>query len=204
LSEQPLGPVSEPTERTRQKAARRQQLLVAAARLFAERGFHAASIEELGGAVGISGPAVYRHFANKEAILGDLLVGVSRRLLDGGTAMAAGAASAQEAIEALVSFHVEFALHDSDLIRVQDRDFASLPAPEARTVRMLQRAYVEIWVEVLLALDPSCARVVARTKAHAAFGLLNSTPHSATSRDVEITRSVLEAMTLAALRAKPS
>ena len=196
-------PTAQATERTRQKAARRRQLLAAAARLFAERGFHAVSIEELGAAVGVSGPAVYRHFAGKESILGDLLVGVSRRLLDGGVAMAAGASTPQEALTALIAFHLDFALHDSDLIRVQDRDFANLPASEARAVRRLQRAYVEIWVDVLLQLDPSCAAVVARTKAHATFGLLNSTPHSAASRDGEITRSVLEAMAMAALRAQP-
>lgn len=204
MSEPPVGPATGPTVRTRQKAARRQQLLAAAARLFAERGFHAVSIEELGGAVGVSGPAVYRHFASKEAILSDLLVSVSQRLLDGGRAKAAGASTPQEAIKALVAFHLDFALHDCDLIRVQDRDFANLPASDAKTVRRLQRAYVEIWVDVLVQLDPACAAVVARTKAHATFGLLNSTPHSATSRDLEITRSVLAAMAMAALGARPS
>ena len=96
--------------------------------------------------------------------------------------------------------HRLYALGDRDLIRLQDRDFFNLPAPLAKTVRRLQRAYVEVWVEVLTQLDPTTPVGVARTEAHAVFGLLNSTPHSAHDRNAEITRRVLEKMALAALR----
>jgi hypothetical protein len=46
------------TTRERAKAQRRSALLHAAAALFAERGFERVSLEDLGAAVGISGPAV--------------------------------------------------------------------------------------------------------------------------------------------------
>ena len=76
---------SRPTQRSQAKADRRAALLEAAAALFAERGFNGVSIEDLGSAAGVSGPAVYRHFSTKQAVLGALLVGVSEHLLDGGT-----------------------------------------------------------------------------------------------------------------------
>jgi AcrR family transcriptional regulator len=63
---------------------RREQILREAARLFAERGFHGVGVDEIGAAVGISGPGLYRHFAGKDAMLAELLVGISGRLLDGG------------------------------------------------------------------------------------------------------------------------
>ena len=72
------------TERDRAKADRQSALLQEAARLFAERGFTGVSLEDLGAAVGVSGPAVYRHFANKQALLGAILLRVSERLRDGG------------------------------------------------------------------------------------------------------------------------
>ncbi|MFT4229748.1 MAG: helix-turn-helix domain-containing protein, partial [Microbacterium sp.] len=72
------------TERDRAKANRQASLLREAARLFAEHGFNGVSLEDLGAAVGVSGPAIYRHFANKQAVLGAILTGVSRRLHDGG------------------------------------------------------------------------------------------------------------------------
>src|SRR5262245_44328344 len=70
-------------------AARREQLLAAAARLMADRGYHGVSINDIGAATGVSGPAVYKHFPSKQAILTELLVGISERLLAEGTARVA-------------------------------------------------------------------------------------------------------------------
>lgn len=81
------------TRREQLKAQRREQLLEAGARLIADRGFLGMRLDDLGAAAGISGPAVYRHFPNKEALLVELLVGISQRLLDGGSAVAAEADS---------------------------------------------------------------------------------------------------------------
>src|SRR5882672_5262308 len=69
----------EPTRRSRMKSDRRSQLLSAAERLFAERGFLAVRLEDIGAAADVSGPAIYRHFPNKEALLVELLVGISTR-----------------------------------------------------------------------------------------------------------------------------
>lgn len=83
----PSAPASAPgTSRDRAKAERRTALLAAAARLFAERGFDGVTLEDIGAAVGVSGPAVYRHVAGKQALLGAILVDVSERLLAGGRA----------------------------------------------------------------------------------------------------------------------
>ena len=57
------------TERNRAKADRHAAILHEAAALFAERGFSGVSLEDIGGAVGVSGPALYRHFASKDAML---------------------------------------------------------------------------------------------------------------------------------------
>ncbi len=73
------------TRRSRAKSDRRSQLIAAAERLVAERGFLAVRLEDIGAAVGVSGPAIYRHFPNKEALLVELLVGISTRLLAGAT-----------------------------------------------------------------------------------------------------------------------
>ena len=180
-------------------ASRHDQILAAAARLFAERGFHGVTIEELGEAVGVTGPAVYKHFANKDAVLGELLIGVSRELLYGGTAVVEGIRGTREALEALVRFHVDFALVGADLIRVQDRDLANLSSSPAHQVRSLQRAYVEVWVGALRRARPRTGDVEARFRAHAAFGLLNSTPHSAPRVEGVDVAALLARMALAAL-----
>ena len=185
------------TTRSRAKASRRDALLAAAAQLFAQRGFDRVSLEELGAAVGISGPAVYRHFSSKQAVLGSLLTGVSAGLLAGGEAVLAHGSEPAQLLSELVAFHVDFALAQPDVIRVQDRDLESLDEGDRHEVRAYQRRYVELWVGVLGALRADESPSDLRTRAHATFGLINSTPHSAgRSRD---TRRILERMAEAAL-----
>jgi AcrR family transcriptional regulator len=193
------------TGRSLAKATRRAALLDAAARLFAERGFNGVSIEDLGAAAGVSGPAVYRHFDSKHAVLAALLTGVSQDLLDGGQDVAAGKQDAEEALRGLVAFHVDFALKHPDVIRVHDRDLDSLPAEDSALVRTLQRTYVEVWVSVLARLLPEADAAQLRVRAHAAFGLINSTPHSThRSRQPREAwrRNLLEQMAWAALKAE--
>lgn len=176
--------------------SRREQILGVAAQLFAKHGFHGVSIADLGAAVGISGPALYRHFPGKEALLAEMLVGISEHLLAGGRERAAASDDPREVLGALVAFQAEFALREPELIVVQDRDLANLPPVARRQVRQLQRAYVEIWVDVLARLHPGLPAESARVAAHGAFGLLNSTPHS--GRRPESAR-LLRRMALAAL-----
>ena len=92
------GHTEAPNRRTRRKSDRRLQLLSAAERLFAERGFLAVRLEDIGAAAGVSGPAIYRHFPNKESLLVELLVGISTRLLAGAREVRAREADADAAL----------------------------------------------------------------------------------------------------------
>jgi AcrR family transcriptional regulator len=190
------------TRRGQLKSDRRSKLLTAAERQIAERGYHAVRLEDIGAAAGVSGPAIYRHFPNKEAMLVELLVGVSTRLLAGARSVVAKSPDSATALDGLIDFHLDFALGEADLIRIQDRDWAHLPDRAKRQVRKAQRQYVEIWVDVLRRRN-SISEADARLTAHAAFGLMNSTPHSLKAqgaKGIEDSRSraVLRAMTVAA------
>lgn len=191
------------SRRSRAKSDRRDQLIAAAERLMAEHGYLAVRLEDIGAAAGVSGPAIYRHFPNKDALLAELLVGISARLLAGATEVADNAADADAALEGLIDFHLDFALGESDLIRIQDRDLGNLPATAKRQVRRAQRQYVEIWVDVLRRRDRELTEPEARLMSHATFGLLNSTAHSmkpgSTKAAEASSRTVLRAMTVAAL-----
>ncbi len=165
--------------------SRRQQILETAAELFAARGFHGVSVAELGAACGISGPALYKHFSGKDAILAAMLVGISEELLRVGRERSAGAVGHEAALQALVEWHVDFAVRHRALIVVQDRDWASLPADARERVRGLQREYVDLWAAELCGLSELPLKR-ARAMAHAAFGLINSTPHSGLLPDDEL------------------
>ena len=183
---------------TTASVSRREQLLATAAELFAARGFHGVSVAELGRACGISGPALYKHFPSKDAILAEMLVSISEELLAVGRERVAAAADPAGAVRALVDWHVDFALRHRPLIVVQDRDWESLPADARERVRALQREYVDLWAERLREVHDGLRLDSARAMAHAAFGLLNSTPHSGLLDDEEMV-ALLTRMTLAAL-----
>lgn len=188
--------VSEATPRSQAKADRRQALLSAAARMFADRGFDGVSMEELGAAAGVSGPAVYRHFDGKQAVLAAVLVDVSEGLLAGGEAAVREHPVPGDALRALIGAHTGFALENADTIRVQDRDLDSLTPADRHAVRSLQREYVELWVGVLGRIRPDEDAAARRVRAHAVFGLLNSTPHSGRGA---ATGRILERMAYTAL-----
>lgn len=181
--------------------SRREQILEIAAELFARRGFHGVSVADLGAACGISGPALYKHFASKDALLAEMLVSISERLLAVATDRVARAADAEEALTALISWHVEFALRHRPLIVVQDRDWESLPRDARERVRALQRSYIDVWADQLRRSEPALSLAAARARAHATFGLVNSTPRSGLLPDAEMTE-LLTAMARAAVRAQ--
>ena len=183
------------------RGLRREEIVTAAAGLFARRGFHGVSIDDLGAAVGMSGPGIYRHFPGKEAVLSEMLLDISGRLLEEGSRQAIEAADAPSALEALLRWHVDFALGQPDLITVHTRELSNVPEPARRQIRRLQRLYVEEWVTVLSEMFPLASQARLRTAVHAMFGLLNSTPHSAVELPAESMAELLFAMARAALLA---
>ena len=80
---------------------RRQQILDAAAELVAAKGFHAVGVAEIGAAAGVTGPAIYRHFANKQELLVALLEQVVDQLLDGARAVLRRTHDPDQALDAL-------------------------------------------------------------------------------------------------------
>ncbi|MCW2846005.1 MAG: kstR2 6, partial [Nocardioides sp.] len=103
-----------------------------------------------------------------------------------------------DAVVALVDWHVDFALRHRPLIVVQDRDWESLPGEARERVRSLQREYVDLWAAQLRLVHAGLDLERARSMAHAAFGLINSTPHSGLLPDLPM-HDLLRQMALGAL-----
>ncbi len=159
------------------RRSRRDEILDIAVGLFASRGYHGVSMDDIGSAAGVTGPALYHHFAGKEAMLVAALIPVSEGLLHGGRdRVARHPDDARAALADLIDFHVEFALENPAVIALHLHELDRLPEEPRRQIRRLQRLYVEEWVGVLATLRPGLDPGEARVLAHAAFGLMNSTP----------------------------
>lgn len=169
----------------RSRSTRREELLAIAAELFAARGFATVTVDDLGAAAGVSGPALYHHFDSKEAMLGEMLVDISQYLFEGGSALRESTEPGC-LLEALIEWHVDFAVDHRALISVHFRDLLLARPDDQRRVRMLQRQYVEIWVDALLVRTPDLSPANARSAVHAVLGLINSTPFSPRARRADM------------------
>ena len=63
------SPFRNASQREQDRQAKRQALLLAAARMFNARGFHATSLDDVAASVGVTKPTVYHHLGNKEQVL---------------------------------------------------------------------------------------------------------------------------------------
>jgi AcrR family transcriptional regulator len=89
-----MVPASTVARRRLTKDERRELILSAAARVFAERGYESASLDEIAEAAGISKPVIYDHFDSKrdlhisllDGFGGDLLAFMTERAVQGRTA----------------------------------------------------------------------------------------------------------------------
>lgn len=189
-----------PTSRQGAKLQRREELVAAAAAIMARQGFRQATLGEVGKAVGISGPALYRHFSGKADLLAAVLIDVSIRLVDGARAVLADHAGGDPvtALVSLVDFHIEFAVTEPDRIRVQEREIDNLDDEDRGKVRSLQRTYIDLWTRAVQAARPELDAGQARLRVQLAAGLINSSQHVLHWAGVPAVRREARAMALRA------
>src|SRR5213078_2796767 len=94
-----------PAPAQKRRRSRRDEILEIAVGLFAARGYHGVSMDDIGTAAGVTGPALYHHFTGKEAMLAAALKPVSEGLIGGGQARVAECdGDARHALAELVDF----------------------------------------------------------------------------------------------------
>src|SRR5262245_6507598 len=124
-----------PAQRRR---SRRDEILDIAVRMIAERGYHGVSMDDIGAAAGVTGPALYHHFAGKEAMVAAALTPVSEQLLAGGRERVARHPSDPfAALVALIDFQVDFALANPWVIVLHLHELDRLPEEPRRQIRRL-------------------------------------------------------------------
>lgn len=179
--------------------ARRDDLLVAAARLFRERGYAAVGMQDIGGAAGIVGSGVYRHFPSKEALLVAVVEPLVDGLLDGARRRRAAGGAPVEVLESLIDLHLEFALDGERIVAVYLGEERHLPDADRRRARRKQRAYLQEWVDVLRELQPELDPKEAHLVVQAVVALLNSVAYQAATPPRPVVEGRLRAMARQAL-----
>lgn len=154
------------SDRTR----RREIILAAALELFAVRGFDGTSLEEIGAAAGVTGPAIYRHFSNKQHIL-DEIVAASERLAAANVKMVVEReTSARQKLVALVEHLVDWVGDEPDLVTVVLHDRDRLSDKARREFARVQHEYTDSVVEVIQQERPTIDVEEARVMVRLALG----------------------------------
>ncbi|WP_051022109.1 TetR/AcrR family transcriptional regulator [Nocardia pneumoniae] len=145
--------------------SKREQLLTEAIRIFGRQGYHEASIEEIGAAVGINASSVYRYFASKSDLLAAAFYRTGDRLAIAITEALAEATSREDAARRLADRYAKLSFAMPEIMPVYYAEFSNLPQSEQHKLRAIQRQNVLEWAN-LLDGDP----VEARFRVHAAIG----------------------------------
>lgn len=115
------------------------RVLDAALGVFAEQGYHGASIRDIATSAGLSVPGLYHHYRSKQEILMDLVLAVMADLLDRSRAAIASAGDQPSArLDALVESMLRFHMFRRDQAFVASSEIRSL-LPENRTAYVALR-----------------------------------------------------------------
>ncbi|MFN8037474.1 MAG: TetR/AcrR family transcriptional regulator [Acidimicrobiia bacterium] len=174
-------------------------ILDTATELFSEQGFSETGIDEIGAAVGITGPAVYRHFAGKHALLVAVIERSVQHLQDAVEQALADASSPDDALRRLVHFSVDACIDDRALTAIYWQERRNLPVRARSRIDRLHRLMVDEWVGVLRPLRPDLSESETRMCVHAASALMQSVANRETSIGRDRLHDLLSSMTLAAL-----
>ena len=137
-----------PRASPRRRAA---EIIEAAAGVFAERGFHGATTQDIADVLGIRQASLYYYFPSKEDALEQVCARGVEGFFEAAAVIAAGPGSAAEKVRKLIEAHLSPLLDRRDFVRVFLNERQHLPADSRRRIGRWSRAYERVIEEVLKA-----------------------------------------------------
>ena len=148
-------------------------ILRRSAAVFAERGYHQASIRDISKATGVSLSGLYYYVHSKEELLfliqdhcfGTVLEKVEQRL--------GGIAEPERRLRAFVETHLLFFVSNMKEMKVLSHEAESLTGEYRRIVSAKKKRYTELCMEVLEEVQPPGTAIDVRVATYALFGMMN-------------------------------
>ncbi|MDT7622951.1 MAG: hypothetical protein QOF99_3852 [Pseudonocardiales bacterium] len=173
---EPTGPGPEPTGPgpglAAVRAARTEtqaKIIAVATELFAQQGYHATGVAELGRAVGLGAGALYHHIGSKEELLLTIVRAHLEDVLAFGTLLLAAEGTAVAKLHELAREHMRLVAHRRTELLVMLRELDSLTGQRRADMLALRDAVEDVWNQVvrrgveageLTDLDPMFVKVV--------------------------------------------
>lgn len=208
ISEDDIAAACRPARPALGRLSRREALLFEALRLFSERGYHGVTVEDIGAAVGISGPSVYTHFAGKSELLRSLLTRGEEYLQLSLSQVLARSSEPAQALASLLHDYAAFAWDHGQLMTVLVSEAHNLPAGDYQQTSQNQREYLAEWYHLLRLAVPELDETQARIRIHAALTVVNHLARSKRAKLIpqlrwHVVRSALATLGLPGAQARP-
>jgi AcrR family transcriptional regulator len=135
--------------RSEQGRARSQEIRLAALRLFAERGYLATTMEDIGRAAGIRGPSVYRHYDSKQQLLFEIMTETMNVLITEQQLAVSTTTELTARLRRMVEAHVRYHARHRLEAFVGNREINNLDG-EKRTQILAQRQKYEAGLRTVI------------------------------------------------------
>lgn len=159
---------------TSRGAKRRTAIVASAAELFAARGYQSVGMDEVGAAAGVTGPAIYRHFDSKAAVLAAVIDSIIDAVAPEHDSESDSQMDPTRQLCQRIDHYAAGVAERRRLMAVFVREVHHLPGEHATALRARQRDLVTQWRALVSAVHPDWAPEQVRTSVHAVFGMLNA------------------------------
>lgn len=150
-----------------------ERLLRTAAAVFAEKGYHSASIRDISRATGISLSGLYYYFRSKEELLFLIQNHCFQTVIENLETRLAEVCDPGERLHILVDNHVRFFAANMNEMKVLSHEASALSGDLRKQVNARKRHYVDLCESVVGALCPDDDVAARRAAAFSLFGMMN-------------------------------
>lgn len=148
--------------------ARREQILDVSVQVFARRGFHSTSMNEVADAAGVTKPVLYQHFESKQDLYLALLDEAGARLRSAITSAVAEARNGKQATELGFKAYFRWVAHDHDAFLLL---FGSQANRDDQSTAAIRRITAGIAAAIAPLIDADIEGDHRKVLAHALVGL---------------------------------
>jgi AcrR family transcriptional regulator len=177
----------------------RARLLDAATKLFLEKGYEGTSVDEIGAAAGLSGPAIYRYFKNKSELLDAVLAAAVAPMLAATAEVVAQEDDPRRALGRLVAIWVDASFGTTELTVSYTHQYPQLDRVTRARIRARHRAVTDIWTGALSRVRPDLTDAERLAMVDSAFWLIGSRAFYRSPLPPELLAQRLRTMVLGAL-----
>lgn len=135
--------------RAANKRRRAPEIIEAAARVFAERGFHGATTQDIADELGIRQASLYYYFSSKEAALELVCLRGVEGFFEAGKAIAAKPESARKRLSLLIDSHLSPLQDRGNFVKVFLNERQHLPAESRRRIGRWSRGLERIFEQII-------------------------------------------------------